>query len=171
MTAFTSVQDGDWNDPDTWDVGGGDFPTSLTAVDTATISHTVTYNIDNSGTNRMGKITLTSGGILQHSTDASTYLHIRGDGTNIIQSTAGKWHIASSGSPLSSSFTVTIEVDQASDGTGILYSSSNDGDIQWFGTDRGLESRVVPGAGFPLHILGAQGLRGKGWSERVGGRG
>jgi UDP-N-acetylglucosamine--N-acetylmuramyl-(pentapeptide) pyrophosphoryl-undecaprenol N-acetylglucosamine transferase len=42
-------------------------------------------------------------------------------------------------------------------------------DIQWFGTDRGLESRVVPGAGFPLHILGAQGLRGKGWSERLQG--
>ena len=42
-------------------------------------------------------------------------------------------------------------------------------DIQWFGTDRGLESRVVPAAGFPLHILGAQGLRGKGWSERMKG--
>ena len=42
-------------------------------------------------------------------------------------------------------------------------------DIQWFGTDRGLESRAVPAAGFPLHILGAQGLRGKGWNQRMKG--
>jgi len=42
-------------------------------------------------------------------------------------------------------------------------------DIHWFGTNRGLESRVVPAAGFPLHILSAQGLRGKGWGERMQG--
>lgn len=42
-------------------------------------------------------------------------------------------------------------------------------DIQWFGTDRGLESQVVPAAGYPLHILAAKGLRGKGWRERLRG--
>ena len=33
---------------------------------------------------------------------------------------------------------------------------------EWVGTDRGLESRVVPDAGFALHILRFTGLRGKG---------
>jgi UDP-N-acetylglucosamine--N-acetylmuramyl-(pentapeptide) pyrophosphoryl-undecaprenol N-acetylglucosamine transferase len=33
---------------------------------------------------------------------------------------------------------------------------------EWVGTDRGLEARVIPQAGFPLHILGFSGLRGKG---------
>jgi UDP-N-acetylglucosamine--N-acetylmuramyl-(pentapeptide) pyrophosphoryl-undecaprenol N-acetylglucosamine transferase len=42
-------------------------------------------------------------------------------------------------------------------------------DIHWFGTDRGLESRVVPAAGYPLYILGAQGLRGKSWRESASG--
>jgi UDP-N-acetylglucosamine--N-acetylmuramyl-(pentapeptide) pyrophosphoryl-undecaprenol N-acetylglucosamine transferase len=41
--------------------------------------------------------------------------------------------------------------------------------IHWFGTDRGLEARVVPAAGYPLCILGAQGLRGKSWRERMQG--
>jgi UDP-N-acetylglucosamine--N-acetylmuramyl-(pentapeptide) pyrophosphoryl-undecaprenol N-acetylglucosamine transferase len=41
--------------------------------------------------------------------------------------------------------------------------------IHWFGTDRGLESQVVPAAGYPLHILAAKGLRGKGWGERLRG--
>jgi UDP-N-acetylglucosamine--N-acetylmuramyl-(pentapeptide) pyrophosphoryl-undecaprenol N-acetylglucosamine transferase len=35
---------------------------------------------------------------------------------------------------------------------------------EWVGTDRGLESRVIPQAGFPLHILRFSGLRGKGLS-------
>ncbi len=34
-------------------------------------------------------------------------------------------------------------------------------DIHWFGTDRGLEARVVPAAGFKLNILQAEGMRGK----------
>jgi UDP-N-acetylglucosamine--N-acetylmuramyl-(pentapeptide) pyrophosphoryl-undecaprenol N-acetylglucosamine transferase len=41
--------------------------------------------------------------------------------------------------------------------------------IHWFGTERGIESRVVPAAGFPLHILRVQGLRGKGLASRLQG--
>jgi len=33
---------------------------------------------------------------------------------------------------------------------------------EWVGTDRGLEARVIPTAGFTLHILRFTGLRGKG---------
>ncbi|MBL8202182.1 MAG: undecaprenyldiphospho-muramoylpentapeptide beta-N-acetylglucosaminyltransferase [Chromatiales bacterium] len=34
--------------------------------------------------------------------------------------------------------------------------------VVWLGTDRGLESRVVPAEGFPLEKIRVQGLRGKG---------
>jgi UDP-N-acetylglucosamine--N-acetylmuramyl-(pentapeptide) pyrophosphoryl-undecaprenol N-acetylglucosamine transferase len=35
-------------------------------------------------------------------------------------------------------------------------------EVQWLGTARGLEARVVPGAGIALHTLPVAGLRGKG---------
>lgn len=41
--------------------------------------------------------------------------------------------------------------------------------IDWVGTDRGIESRLVPAAGFPLHRLKVLGLRGKGWLARARG--
>ena len=34
--------------------------------------------------------------------------------------------------------------------------------VDWVGTERGLESRVVPSNDFPLHVLPVRGLRGKG---------
>ena len=41
--------------------------------------------------------------------------------------------------------------------------------VHWYGTERGLESRVVPDAGFPLHHLRASGIRGKGFAGRLQG--
>ena len=35
-------------------------------------------------------------------------------------------------------------------------------DVSWFGTAAGIESRLVPAAGFPLHLSTTVGLRGKG---------
>lgn len=35
-------------------------------------------------------------------------------------------------------------------------------DVHWLGTAQGLESRVVPAAGYPLHLVEIKGLRGKG---------
>lgn len=40
-------------------------------------------------------------------------------------------------------------------------------EVHWLGTAAGLESRVVPGAGLPLHTLTIGGLRGKGWRTRL----
>ena len=34
--------------------------------------------------------------------------------------------------------------------------------VSWLGTQRGLESRVVPAAGYPLETMRVSGLRGKG---------
>ncbi|RYU63007.1 undecaprenyldiphospho-muramoylpentapeptide beta-N-acetylglucosaminyltransferase [Methylolobus aquaticus] len=42
-------------------------------------------------------------------------------------------------------------------------------ELVWMGTQRGLESRVVPSAGFTLETLSVAGLRGKNWRERVTG--
>jgi UDP-N-acetylglucosamine--N-acetylmuramyl-(pentapeptide) pyrophosphoryl-undecaprenol N-acetylglucosamine transferase len=41
--------------------------------------------------------------------------------------------------------------------------------VTWMGTPRGLEARVVPGAGLTLDTLTVAGLRGKGWRERITG--
>ncbi|MBD2859740.1 undecaprenyldiphospho-muramoylpentapeptide beta-N-acetylglucosaminyltransferase [Spongiibacter sp. KMU-158] len=34
-------------------------------------------------------------------------------------------------------------------------------EVHWLGTDRGIEARLVPAAGYPLHCLNMQGIRGK----------
>lgn len=41
--------------------------------------------------------------------------------------------------------------------------------VEWVGTRRGLEHRVVPAAGFPLHYLAVRGVRGKGLGDRLTG--
>ena len=41
--------------------------------------------------------------------------------------------------------------------------------VEWVGTRRGLEHRVVPAAGFPIHYLSVRGVRGKGMVDRLMG--
>jgi UDP-N-acetylglucosamine--N-acetylmuramyl-(pentapeptide) pyrophosphoryl-undecaprenol N-acetylglucosamine transferase len=41
--------------------------------------------------------------------------------------------------------------------------------VHWLGTSRGLEARVVPAAGYPLHTLRVRGVRGKGMVSRLRG--
>ena len=41
--------------------------------------------------------------------------------------------------------------------------------VEWVGTQRGLESRVVPAAGISLHHLPVRGVRGKGLLDKVTG--
>ena len=38
--------------------------------------------------------------------------------------------------------------------------------VQWLGTERGIEARLVPDSGIELHCLSVQGLRGKGLLKR-----
>ncbi len=40
-------------------------------------------------------------------------------------------------------------------------------EIEFVGTGRGLESRVIPAAGFPLHVITAAGLKGVGASKKI----
>ncbi len=39
--------------------------------------------------------------------------------------------------------------------------------VHWLGTQKGLESRVVPEAGFPIHYISISGLRGKGIKDLI----
>ncbi len=39
--------------------------------------------------------------------------------------------------------------------------------VEWLGTARGIESRLVPAAGYPLHTLAIGGLRGHGLSTKL----
>lgn len=40
--------------------------------------------------------------------------------------------------------------------------------IDWLGTDRGIEARIVPAANIPLHLLPISGVRGKGLRALIG---
>lgn len=42
-------------------------------------------------------------------------------------------------------------------------------EVRWLGSLGGLESRWVPSAGIPLHLISVAGLRGKGWRGRIQG--
>jgi len=42
-------------------------------------------------------------------------------------------------------------------------------EVHWLGTERGLESRLVPEANIPLHFITISGLRGKGLATLMGG--
>lgn len=39
--------------------------------------------------------------------------------------------------------------------------------VDWFGTERGIEARIVPAANIPLHLLPISGVRGKGLATLV----
>lgn len=41
--------------------------------------------------------------------------------------------------------------------------------VEWLGTHRGIESRVVPAAGIPIHYLSVSGLRGKSLLQMIRG--
>lgn len=38
-------------------------------------------------------------------------------------------------------------------------------EVHWLGTHKGLESKLVPEANFPLHYISISGIRGKGWKD------
>ena len=42
-----------------------------------------------------------------------------------------------------------------------------DVDIAWLGSDQGIENRLVPAAGYPLHTMAVRGVRGGGISRRL----
>jgi len=47
------------------------------------------------------------------------------------------------------------------------YLRERDIKVEWLGTKKGLESRIVPAAGIKLHYISITGLRGKGWQDII----
>lgn len=40
-------------------------------------------------------------------------------------------------------------------------------EVNWLGTQKGLESKLVPEAGIPIHYITISGIRGKGWKDLI----
>jgi len=107
MAAFTSSQNGNWNDGATWGnaspgVKGTDWPG--TAGDTFSVGHTVTYNV--SETNELGASTITNGGILSFSVSANTKLtfaHV-----DLTVNSGGELRMGASGAIIPAAYTAEL---------------------------------------------------------------
>ena len=112
--AFTSAQNGNWNDGGTFGnnspgVKGTDWPG--TAGDTASIGHTVTYNV--SETNELGQVDITNGGILTFSTGANTKLTLAHQNLNV--ASGGELRVGASGAEINAANTAEVLWNTTSD--------------------------------------------------------
>jgi len=118
-TAYTSSQNGNWNDAATW--GGGGYPQSSSDSATIADTHTVTYNVDAAGTANCGAITINSGGTLTFSPAMTTELIAKG---NITVNNGGILYVGTDASPIGATYTATIQIECASNGQyGIITAS------------------------------------------------
>ena len=134
MAAYTSTQNGEWNEPATW--GGGGYPD--TNGDTATITHTVTYSI--SADVELGQININSGGTLSFNPSANTYMEIQNN-TFIYVNDEGALTMGTSANPVPKEYTAELAFNCSSDNTaGIIttnYARVNMyGDPDYFGSDK-----------------------------------
>jgi len=137
MASFIAEQDGDWTTPATWGEAT-EYPGKSQDDDTSDIrGFDVTYNLGSSGrtTYRLGKITASASNTkLIFSSTQYTYLWIRGDTTCAVDIyNGGIVELASESSPLSSDYTCTIEIDQATDSSGSIFYCGNSGVPSIFG--------------------------------------
>ena len=112
MTAFTSVQNGNWDDGATWGntspgVKGTDWPGL--AGDTASVGHTVTYNV--SETNELGQIDIT--GKLTFNSAGNRKLTLGHVNLNIAN--GGELEIGTSGSNFTAAQTAEVLFNTTSD--------------------------------------------------------
>lgn len=112
MVDFVSVQDGDWNDPNTWDQGSG-FPDG--SDDTASIGHDVKYNVNSGGATNCGAVTITSGGLLYYRTDAAVTTRLSLEGNLTVQSGA-ELRMGNTGTPIPDDSTAILEFNCSTDG-------------------------------------------------------
>ena len=153
MASFTTVQSGDWDDPATWGEAT-DYP-SVNTGDTVTINngYDVTYNIDNSSGNAIAYINITGTGsslIMDDTMDTYLKMAQTSSNENIDMSGDTNFLIGTSGSPLSSSYTCTIEGSSlAANGYGII-NNTNNGLVAWYGaekTHKGLTTSLISASG------------------------
>lgn len=132
MATYTSVQNGNWNDPATW--GGSGYPS--VAGDIANVNHTVTYNV--SSTVELGQININSGGILTFATDMSTKLTLGHQ--DIVINSGGKLWVGTEASPIPKDYIAEIPWNTTSDNAkGITINNGGEcriyGDPDYYGSD------------------------------------
>lgn len=116
MAAFTSTQNGDWNDGGTWGnaspgAKGTDWPGL--AGDTFSCGHTVLYNV--SETNELGDSTITTGGLLTATTSGNTKITF---GNNILTvNDGGEYRVGASGTVIDAAQTAEIIFNTSADNT------------------------------------------------------
>jgi len=114
MAAFTSTQNGNWNDGGTWGndspgVKGTDWPGN--AADTFSCGHAVAYNV--SETNELGDSTITTGGLLTAITSSGTKISF---GDNILTvNNGGEYRVGASGTVIDAAYTAEIIFNTSSD--------------------------------------------------------
>lgn len=113
MAAFTSSQDGVWDDGGTWGnnspgVEGTDFPGN---ADTASIGDTVTIDDTRPTSGSISTITITSGGILTFLASANTKINIIG---NTTINSGGELRMGTTGTPIESGKTCEWALDATS---------------------------------------------------------
>jgi len=107
MASYTSTQNGNWNDPATW--GGSGYPSA--SGDTATINHTVTYNV--SSATELGDITINNGGILTFATNMNTKLTL--GNASITVKSGGELRVGSSTNPIPKNYKAELVWNTTSD--------------------------------------------------------
>jgi len=139
MAAFTSTQNGDWDDGATWgNDSPGDKGTDWPGLvgDTFSCGHTVTYNV--SETNELGDSVITSGGILTFKTDADTKITF---GNNILTiNDDGEYRMGANGAVIDAAQTAELVFNTTSDNLkGITVYSGGKfmayGDPAYYGSD------------------------------------
>jgi len=124
---FTSATTGNWNDGGTWGntspgVEGTDYPGS---GDTATIAspHTVTIVGTTPSSGGLLSLTIDAGGKLSFSSTATTSFTVSGAGATI--SVSGDLEIGTTGTPIPSNYTATLDFNPSGNTNWLFNSGSN----------------------------------------------
>lgn len=134
--AFTAVKNGNWTDATVWgNAEGGDYPgkTGTTADQTVSCAgYDIVFDVETMAV-RIGTVSASSGGSLTWDTTKSTHMLIRGS----LEFNYGEgMYIGTEASPLSSSYTATIEYDLASNAQYGKISVNANGYVKLYGAEK-----------------------------------
>ena len=113
-TSFTSSQDGEWDDGDTWGYpasAGGWYPNK--EGDTVTMTHTVTYSI--SADVELGQVDINSGGTLSFAPTANT--RIQFGNNHLIVADGGTLSVGTSADVIQKEYTAELVWNTTTDNT------------------------------------------------------
>ncbi|MBN2060721.1 MAG: G8 domain-containing protein [Deltaproteobacteria bacterium] len=156
MATYTSTQNGDWNDPNTW--GGGGWPNA--SGDVVNIWHEVSYNVNDIVTD-INKIDIQSGGALIFATDMDTGLNMQATNEAIYIHDGGAFRIGTLASPLSKDYICKIVFANGAAETWRLLNENTSniictvcGDPEYYGDQKTATLAATWSAGQTLYVTG-----------------